>query len=95
MIGSQEIIKNIKDAVAAGNTTIKLLEKQQKDVIHPHVWEHGDVFVNGTGTRLICIKKIYGPIRVFCCGMCTGHTEKETAFFLNVGRFLFNIREKL
>ncbi len=58
---AQEIIKNIKDAVAAGNTIIELLEKQPE-----HVWKHGDVGDStkyNSGLRLFV--KINGILKTF------------------------------
>jgi len=60
-----------------------------------HVWEHGDVFMNTAGVGMVCIRIYAEPLRVYCIGPCTGHDFEETTIYLETGKFLFNIKDKL
>lgn len=59
-----------------------------------HVWKHGDVFINRTGTTMIYIMLINKP-QIFCCpGECSGHVT-DMEYYLENAKFLFNIKEKI
>ncbi len=86
---------NLKQMLVAGKLLLTSLEKAKKDSETPpqHEWVHGDVFRTSGNSEMIYIKPGGAPAQVFCLGVCSGHGDAEQ--WLDNGKFLFNIKEKL
>ena len=93
----QSSIRSLNEVISVGNILLTKLEKVQKDseTLPQHRWEHGDVFENNCGVRMVFIKLAEKRPQIYCLGSCTGHNVDETASYLTNAKILFNIKEKL
>lgn len=87
----QKTINNLKQVLEAGDVVLrKLLEEEEAEP--EHVWEHGDVFENKCGVKMVYLTLLDGDLVFRLSSICQGHRPID---FLPGATFLFNIKEKL
>ena len=83
---------NFDERMKQEDIDIELLRKEKAKLEKSnHEWKHGDVFKNNVGVNMVYISTSKYE-ETFCLGGCDGSHGKN---YLNTGKFLFNINDKL